>query len=330
MPMTGWCRACASSSTGPSIWSSSRTRTWTTSEGLVKIIQAVGARRYMDPGFDHPSEAYRKLLEVVGEEVGQVMTPTPNPADPQKLLTVGLGEGVTLTILWPRVPQEPFLTHTRSDPNSNSIVSKLTYGRTAFLFVGDSEPETEAALLRKPLDLSATVLKVAHHGGRYSSTAPFLAAVRPQAAVISCAAHNDYGHPTAEALQRLGATGARVFRTDQQGEIRAVSDGSTVTLSPQRGGGSTPVSGQVTGPVATAPMPLSPSGTPTGGKLPERPPAPERAAPSGQRYVGLKGSDVFHRETCGALKRAKTPERTVYPDRASALRERRPAKDCNP
>ena len=300
--------------------------------GLVKILQAVGARRFMDPGFDHPSESYRKLLDVVGQKVGQVMTPTPNPSSPETLLTVGLGEGVTLTLLWPRTPRDAFLANTRSDVNANSIVAKLTYGKTAFLFTGDAEPETESFLLTRPIDFTSTVLKVAHHGGKHSSTAPFLAAVKPQAAVISCGTGNDYGHPTPEALQRLGDVGARVFRTDLQGEVLAVSNGATVTLTPTKGR-SAPVvvTGQTTSPVAKGPMPSGASGSiggkvvPASGKLPA---ASARA--SGTRYVGLKGSEVFHSEDCRALERAKTQERTVYKDRASALRERRPAKDCDP
>jgi len=300
--------------------------------GLVKIIQAVGARRFMDPGFDHPSESYRKLLDVVGQKVGQVMTPTPNPGSPETLLTVGLGEGVTLTILWPRTPRDALLEDTRSDVNANSIVAKLTYGKTAFLFTGDAEPETESFLLTRPIDFTSTVLKVAHHGGKHSSTAPFLAAVKPQAAVISCGTGNDYGHPTPEALQRLGDVGARVFRTDLQGEVLAVSNGATVTLTPKKGR-SAPVvvTGQTTSPVAKGPMPSGASGSiggkvvPASGKL-----AAASASASGTRYVGLKGGEVFHSEDCRALERAKTQERTVYKDRASAMRERRPAKDCDP
>ncbi|OJT27265.1 MBL fold hydrolase [Archangium sp. Cb G35] len=297
--------------------------------GLVKIIQGVGAKRFMDPGFDHPSESYRKLLEVVGQKVGQVMTPTPNPSAPETLLTVG--EGVTLTILWPRTPRDAFLDGTRSDVNANSIVAKLTYGKTAFLFTGDAEPETEAFLLTRPIDFTSTVLKVAHHGGKHSSTAPFLAAVKPQAAVISCG--DDYGHPTPEALERLGKTGARIFRTDIQGEVLAVSNGTTVTLTAQKGR-SAPVvvTGQTTGPVAKGPMPSGTSGSvgstrdkvvPASGKLPA-------SSSKGMRYVSLKGTKVFHSEDCRTLEQAKTKERTVYKDRASAEQERRPAKDCDP
>ncbi|MDC0709714.1 ComEC/Rec2 family competence protein [Stigmatella sp. ncwal1] len=275
-------------------------------------IQAVGARRFMDPGFDHPSAAYRDLLEFVGQEVGQVMTASPNPQTPNSLLTIGLGEGVQLTLYWPRYPLEPFLKDTRSDANSNSIVARLSYGKTSFLFTGDAEPDTEQALLQKRVDLTATVLKVAHHGGRHSSTAPFLAAVNPQAAVISCGANNEYGHPNPETLERLESVRARTFRTDQHGEVKAVSDGTTVTFQTGRG---------------PTPRPKSLEKAPS-------PPPPERpsavAPPEAPRYVSLKGSEVFHREDCATLKRAKTKERKIYTRRADAVRERRAAEDCHP
>jgi len=299
--------------------------------GLGKVIQAVGVRRYMDPGFDHGSEAYRKLLDVVGKAAEKVMTPTPNPSAPETLLTIGLGEGVTLTILWPRSPQDAFLDKTRSDVNANSIVAKLTYGNTAFLFMGDAEPETEEFLLRKPIDFTSTVLKVGHHGGRHSSTEPFLAAVRPQAAIISSGKGNEYGHPTEEALQRLGDVGARIFRTDQQGEIRAVSNGTTVTFTTEKNQRAPAVvTGKVrSGAVATGTLRSNTAQVVNArGTLPERMEATQ--ASGSERYVSLKGSDVFHRENCSALKRAKTQERTHYTARSAAQRERRPAKDCNP
>jgi competence protein ComEC len=289
--------------------------------GLARVLQTLGARRFMDPGFDHPSEAYRKLLEVVGQEVGQVLVPTPNPSAPETLLTIGLGEDTTLTILWPRHPLEAFLTRTRSDANSNSIVARLTHGKTAFLFTGDAEPETEAHLLKKPLDFTSTVLKVAHHGSRHSSSARFLAAVQPQAAVISCGRNNDYGHPAQETLRRLESSGAHIFRTDQQGEVLAVSDGATIRLTPSHQGQPALVTGQLpAGPVVTGPPP------------PEsrREPAPASSASTEARFVSLKGSKVFHREDCATLKRSKTKERKVYTRRDDAVSERRPAEDCHP
>ncbi len=285
---------------------------------LKDAIQAVGARRYMDPGFDHPSAAYRNLLEFMGQEVGQVMTPQPNPQAPDSLLTIGLGEGAALTVHWPRYPREPFLKNTRSDANSNSIVVRLTYGQTAFLFTGDAEPDTEATLLRKRADYASTVLKVAHHGGKHSSTKDFLAAVRPQAAVISCGERNEYGHPTEETLERLEGVRAHVFRTDRHGEIQAVSNGTTVTLRAERGHRAPLVLTGRSSADTPAPAVRSASGTVSS------PP------PSSLRFVSLKGSEVFHREDCSTLKRAKTKERKVYTSRAAAARERRPSEDCNP
>jgi hypothetical protein len=301
----------------------------------------------MDPGFDHPSDAYKDLLDTVGDSVGQVMNPEPNPKAPQTLLTIGLGEGTSLTVLWPRVPQEPFLDDTRSDPNSNSIIVKLTYGKTAFLFTGDAEPDTEAVLLQKRIDFSATVLKVAHHGGRHSSTAPFLAAVKAKAAVISCGAGNDYGHPTPEALERLDAAGAQVFRTDQDGEVVAVSDGTSVTLRSEKGRAAPLVvpGGVKPGPVALGPiLPSTRRGHGSREKEPEpgvrrgstpvTPRSTAESAPAPSRseagpFISLKGSKVFHREDCSTLKRSKS-ERTVYSSRAAAVREHRPAEDCQP
>ncbi|RKH38789.1 ComEC/Rec2 family competence protein [Corallococcus sicarius] len=308
--------------------------------GLPAALKAVGAKRFMDPGFDHPSEAYRDLLDFVGREVGQVMSPEPNPTSPQTLLTVGLGEGVALTVLWPRMPQESFLSDTRSDANANSLVAKLTFGKTAFLFTGDAEPPTEELLLQKPVDLTATVLKVAHHGGKHSSTTAFLERVKPQVAVISCGAGNDYGHPSPEVLGRLGTVRARTFRTDQDGEVVAVSDGTHVTVSTARGEASAlarvPGTQKAGSPVALGP--ILPTPQRQGGRAVEKESAPSRttspATPSesgstAQRFVSLKGSKVFHREDCSTLKRSKN-ERTVYSRRAEAMRERRPAEDCHP
>lgn len=78
------------------------------------------------------------------------------------------------------------------------------------------------------------VLKVAHHGSAGSSCYAFLRSALPRNAVISCSADNSYGHPTDAALSRLRDCGAKVFRTDMQGDIVVESDGETVTMTPAR------------------------------------------------------------------------------------------------
>jgi len=103
------------------------------------------------------------------------------------------------------------------DVNNNSLVCRLSYGGVDFLMTGDAGQAAENAMLASGRPLEAEILKVGHHGSRTSSTAPFLAAVRPQVAIISVGASNSYGHPTQETLDRLATVGARVYRTDTNG-----------------------------------------------------------------------------------------------------------------
>ena len=228
---------------------------------LAEAVQAIGAKRFLEPGFDHPSAGYKHLLEVLGAQVEQKLF-TADPTKPQELIGISLGEGVKLWLLWPRIgPKgekvEEFLSDTRSDVNANSVVAKLVYGKTAFMLVGDAEPDTEDYLLQKNIDFTSTVLKVGHHGGRHSSTAPWLSKVKPKAAVISVGVGNDYKHPGAETLARLAAVGARVFRTDQDGEVTAVSDGTTVRISTERhteGPAAVAFEGETGAAVATGPI----------------------------------------------------------------------------
>ncbi|MEI8094798.1 MAG: ComEC/Rec2 family competence protein [Spirochaetales bacterium] len=120
------------------------------------------------------------------------------------------------------------------DPNEFSIVVRVTFGKTSFVLTGDASFESEGEMLASGRNLSATVLKVGHHGSATASSAAFLAAVHPAFAVISVGADNKYGHPTSEALGRLKAAGATVYRTDQRGLVTATSDGATVSWSFER------------------------------------------------------------------------------------------------
>lgn len=115
--------------------------------------------------------------------------------------------------------------------NNTSLVLRVDYGQTSFLFTGDMEKSAEQDLMDSGAYLAADVLKVGHHGGDTSSGADFLAAVAPDYAVISVGANNDYGHPRVPVLQRLQSEGANVYRTDLLGTICCKSDGQTVTVS---------------------------------------------------------------------------------------------------
>ena len=106
-----------------------------------------------------------------------------------------------------------------SDTNAYSIVAKLVFGKNSFLFTGDFPDTEERKILQENVDLSARVLKVAHHGSKYASTAEFLDSVHPQDAVISVGQKNRFGHPNPETLNRLQERGINIFRTDESGDI---------------------------------------------------------------------------------------------------------------
>ena len=112
--------------------------------------------------------------------------------------------------------------------NNNSIVIKLTYGETKFLFTGDAEKSEEDGIWT---NIKCDVLKVGHHGSANSSTSNFLKKVEPKYAIISCGLGNSYGHPTDEVLKRLYDNNIDVFRTDLQGTIVFTSDGKNISVN---------------------------------------------------------------------------------------------------
>ncbi len=147
----------------------------------------------------------------------------------------GLGAHTELEVLGPR---EPLFHGTRSDPNANSVVVRLTHrsenGAERVLFTGDAERPTETRLLEAPEKLAADVLKVAHHGSKHASSPDLLRAVGAKVAVISCARDNDYGHPHAPALKRLAAAGAEIHRTDLEGDVTVDLEHGHVVTSTAR------------------------------------------------------------------------------------------------
>lgn len=114
--------------------------------------------------------------------------------------------------------------------NDASLVLRLVYGETDILFTGDVEHVAEAEMLRAGLAPATDVLKVAHHGSATSSTAPWLASVRPRVAVVSTGEGNRFGFPAPAVVRRLHGVSARVWNTAEHGAVRVVSDGSEVTV----------------------------------------------------------------------------------------------------
>lgn len=117
--------------------------------------------------------------------------------------------------------------------NDYSVVVRLTYGSTSFLFTGDAEQTSEKEILAKGYNIKSDVLKVGHHGSKTSTTTRFLDAVSPRYAVICVGANNQYGHPAPETLSKLAERGIKVYRTDEAGTIIATSDGKSISFNKQ-------------------------------------------------------------------------------------------------
>lgn len=114
---------------------------------------------------------------------------------------------------------------TYEDMNNYSAVLKITYGDTAFLFMGDAEKDIENKLKS---NLKSNVIKVGHHGSYTSTGEKFLQRVSPEVAVISVGEGNDYGHPHDEVIERLKRHNIKVFRTDYDGTVVIGSDGEKI------------------------------------------------------------------------------------------------------
>ncbi len=195
--------------------------------GMRWVMNNFPVKKFLDSGQNYSSVTYEKMLqEIKDQRIGFI--------EAQKGQTLDLDSGVKFEVL---NPARPWITHVRSGgslQNANSVVLRLSYGDFAMLFTGDAEFETEARMMEAGSNLSATILKVGHHGSRHATSLEFLNLVHPQAAVISDGANNDYGHPSTETLDRLREDKIQVYRTDLHSEIMILSDGKKFEVRPAR------------------------------------------------------------------------------------------------
>lgn len=117
------------------------------------------------------------------------------------------------------------------DLNDYSVVVRMTYGTTKFIFQGDAKDVSEYEIINKGNDIAADVIKIGHHGSSTSSTQQYLNKVKPKYAVISVGEDDDSGLPSEVTILRLENMGIRVYRTDKDGTVVAVSDGKNISFS---------------------------------------------------------------------------------------------------
>jgi len=183
--------------------------------GLDTVLENISCDRVLMPDVEKDTITYQSVIDVMGEQKIERISPKPGEE-------YTLGTAV-FTILAPNDSYD--------NANDNSIAIRLVHGGNSFLFIGDAESQSEADMLKSGRLLTSDVYKVAHHGSSGANSELFLLAVNPAYAVISCGENNDYGHPHSEVLNRLRLLGTKVYRTDEQGTIVAVSDGGEIRFN---------------------------------------------------------------------------------------------------
>lgn len=182
--------------------------------GFPKVIENIKISEIFDPGVPHTSSSYRRFLSLIAENAVKY-------SNPRAGQVVSFGD-VRLQVLSPSVYMRS------SDLNDSSIVLRLTYGGTSFVFMGDAGTRIEEKIMARGPVIKSDVLKVGHHGSRYSTSERFLRKVSPSIAVIQVGAVNRYGHPSPEIIKTLQEYVNRIYRTDRNGAVTVTSDGKTV------------------------------------------------------------------------------------------------------
>lgn len=218
--------------------------------GLPAVLAVFETTELWCPVTEYDSKCFDDFLYYADQQ--NLTLECPYPGD-----TYALGEA-EVTVLGPIMDDY--------DTNNSSIVLRVEYGDTAFLFSGDAELEAEKDILDAGFDISATVMKAGHHGSSTSNSYRWLREANADYVVIPVGTDNSYGHPHKEVLSRFRDAGMTVYRTDQQGHIVCWSDGTGVSFT-------TVKQAAVTNPTEK----------------------------SEEYFIGNKNSGVFHLPSCGSL-----------------------------
>lgn len=184
--------------------------------GLDTVLESIPVETVIMPYVSHTTKTYEDVLDVMEEKNLKITKPVVGNS-----YELGPAE---FTIIAPN-------SSSYEDLNDYSVGIKLTYGSNSFLLTGDASSLSEEEMLQNGIDLSADVLKLAHHGSAYSSSESFLDAVNPTYAVACVGADNDYGHPNPKTLQAVKERDIKLYRTDKQGTVVFTSDGKNISVN---------------------------------------------------------------------------------------------------
>nr|WP_282550565.1 MBL fold metallo-hydrolase [Halonatronomonas betaini] len=188
--------------------------------GLSAVIEKFPVDAIYDSGRVHTSQTYEDYLLLIDEK--DLTFKTPRRGDKIEL------DNLTFDIIHPGEDTEKYSL------NDSSIVTYLQYDQISFIFTGDIEEFAEREILGTGIDISSTILKVAHHGSRTSTNNYFLEAVNPEIAVIQVGEDNRFNHPAPEVINLLEKNDIEIYRNDLDGDIIVNTDGEYYSIETNR------------------------------------------------------------------------------------------------
>lgn len=180
--------------------------------GLDDVINQINVENVYMPKITTNTKTYEEVINAIQKKKLKIKVPHQ-------------GEQITIGDAQCEMMTESI--ENKKNLNLSSIVTRITFGETSFLMMGDAETENEKSRRWPQTD----VLKVGHHGSTTSTSDAFLQQIQPELAVISVGKNNDYGHPKEAIIKRLTKMGAEIYRTDEKGTIELVSDGEKISVS---------------------------------------------------------------------------------------------------
>lgn len=176
--------------------------------GLMYVLKSLKVKNILISKQFKESKEYKEFIELADKKKTRIITVKQGDV-------IKIEKDINFNILYPTLKLD------FDDLNNNSIVAKMTYKSFSILFTGDIEKEAENKILKKynQTTLKSTVLKIAHHGSKTSTIQEFINIVNPKVTLIGVGKNNNFGHPNVEVLARIKNVGAKIYRTDENGEI---------------------------------------------------------------------------------------------------------------
>ena len=199
--------------------------------GMGDIISAMDVDKVIAPrvrsDLTPTSKTYERFIQALKDK-GQKLTAA-KPGTTYTFETTGEKKPPSFEVLAPVADYD--------DLNNYSVVIRLDYVSTSYLFTGDAESKAEKGILKSGANVDADVLKMGHHGSSTSSSEDFLKAVSPDICIIQCGVGNSYGHPHAETIEKIENMKAKWYSNDRNGTIILYSDGESIQVKTEKNNG---------------------------------------------------------------------------------------------